>query len=78
MTRINPDPLEELLERETRLIELKRALRTMSPQEQQVILRHQSGGQPLIQVATDLGISHSEAQQRLDTARRHIAAINNT
>ncbi len=76
MTRTIPDPLEELLEREDRLIRLKSAFKTMSRQEQQVLLRHQSGGQPLTRVAADLGISRSDAQQRLDAARERLAEFN--
>lgn len=76
MTSTVPGPLDELLDREDRLIALKSALKTMSPQEQQVILRHQSAGQPLTRVAADLGISRSEARQHLDSARQRLAALN--
>jgi hypothetical protein len=78
MTSTVPDPLEELLERDDRLTALKSALKTMSPQEQQVILRHQSAGRPLARVAAELGISRSEAREHLDSARRRLAARGET
>jgi len=78
MTSTVPDPLEELLDRDDRLIALKSALKTMSPQEQQVILRRQSAGRPLARVAAELGISRSEAREHLDNARRRLATQGET
>lgn len=72
-----PDPLDVVLEREERVTRLKHALRTMTPKERQVLLRHQSGGKPLTRVAAEMCISHSEAQRHLDSARYYLAAVGN-